>query len=316
MNFPSHDTGDVRYGYYAITAYRRGDKTVRAPLQFDFHSISKTMISPACQGCALGYLPAPMPLSADSEPAVRDPKKLNRTAWTLVAIMLVGGWLILKSYEKWAVKQSADDRPSIVHRIHKERDLRMIRQDGKTAELFDLRGHVFVINVISLKHPETSERSLAVMKRLADTYSGTTDFNLVSLVVDPMPAGEVVSALTEAAETHGMKLPQWWLGGNESDTLQKFIRNELKPSVPPSEVDGKWVFDPAIVLIDKDGHLRRAVVPQKQGGPPFVATFDFDQAAKWDAEGKKTGTDLSNEAQLEALLGNTIDTLLAEPFQP
>ena len=257
-----------------------------------------------------------MPLPADAEPAVRDPKKLNRTAWTLVAIMIAGGWLVLKAYEKWAVKQSADDRPSIVHRIQKERDLRVIRQDGKTADLFDLRGHAFAIHVVSLRDPEVSARSLAVMKRLAEKYAGNADFRLVSLVVDPIPAGEIVSTLEKAAETHGMKLPQWWLGGNEPETLHKFIRNELKPSVPPHEEDGKWVFDPAIVLVDKNGHLRRAVIPQKQGGPPFVATFDFDQAAQWDAEGKKTGTELSNEAQLEVLLETTIDKLLAEPFEP
>ncbi len=257
-----------------------------------------------------------MPLPADYEPAVRDPKKLARTAWVLVAIMLIGGWLILKSYEKWAVQQSADDRPSIVHRIQKERDLRVVRQDGKTADLFELRGHVFVVNVISLKDPNASARSLAVMKRLAETYAGNPDFNLVSLAVEPMPAGEVVSELTKAADAHGMKLPQWWLGANEPGTLHTFIKNELKTTVPPHEADGKWLFDPTLVLIDKNGHLRRAVVPQKQGGPPFVATFDFDQAAKWDAEGKKTGTDLSNEAQLEALLAKTIAQLLAEPFKP
>lgn len=257
-----------------------------------------------------------MSFPADSEPAVRDPKKLNRTAWTLVTIMLVGGWLILKAYEKWAVQQSADDRPSIVHRIQKERDLRVVRQDGKTAELHDLRGQVFAINVICLKNPGTSARSLAVMKRLAEKYSDRADFNLVTLVVDPIPAGEVVSILSEAAETHAMILPQWWLGASERDTLHTFIKNELKTAVAPHEKEGAWVFDPSIILVDKSGHLRRAVVPQKQGGPPFVATFDFDQAAKWDAEGKKTGTDLTNEAQLEHLLGKTIDTLLAETLTP
>jgi hypothetical protein len=113
-----------------------------------------------------------------------------------------------------------------------------------------------------------------------------------------------------------MKLPQWWLGGNEPDTLHKFIKNELKATMPPHEKDGQWAFDPTLVLIDKNGHLRRAVVPQQQGGPPFIATFDFDQAAKWDADGKKTGTDLSNEAQLEVLLAATIEKLLAEPFKP
>lgn len=256
-----------------------------------------------------------MPLPADSAAAERDPKKLRRTAWILAASMFAGGLLVLKAYEKFATRQSADDRPAIVHRIRKERDLRLIRQDGKTAELYDLRGRVFVLNVVSLANPAAAERSLAVMKRLARTHAGTPDFHLVSLVVDPPPAGELVSTLAKTAELHGMKLPQWWLGGNEGATVRKFIKNELKPSIPPYEADGKVVFDPAVVLVDRNGHLRRAVVPQKRGGPPFVATFDFDQAAKWDAEGRKTGTDLSNEAQLEVLLEKTVETLLAEPSE-
>lgn len=257
-----------------------------------------------------------MPSPADYEPAIRDPKKLARTAWILVGIMLLGGCLILMAYQKWAVQKSADDRPSIVHRIQKERDLRVIRQDGKTADLFDLRGRVFVINVISLNDPDASARSLAVMKRLAETHGGNPDFNLVSLVVEPLPAAEVLATLSKNAESQGMKLPQWWIGSNESGTLHKFIKNELKVTVPPHEADGKWLFDSSLVLVDKNGHLRRAVVPQKHGGPPFIATFDFDQAAKWDADGVKTGTELGNEAQLEVLLGKTIDQLLAEPFKP
>ena len=85
--------------------------------------------------------------------------------------------------------------------------------------------------------------------------------------------------------------------------------------MPPGEVEGRWKFDPSIVLVDRNGHLRRAVVPQKKGGPPYIAPFDFDQAAQWDAEGKKTGTDLSNAQQLELLLMETIEKLLAEPFE-
>ena len=112
-----------------------------------------------------------------------------------------------------------------------------------------------------------------------------------------------------------MKLPQWWLGGNEPKTLHKFIKNELKATTYPNETTGKWDYDAAIVLIDKNGHIRRAVVPQKQGGPPFIATFDFEQAAAWDAKGAKTGTDHTNAEELEFLLNTTIDKLLAEPFK-
>lgn len=260
-----------------------------------------------------------MSLSADLEPAVRDPKKLRRTAWILVTIMLIGGFLVLKAYEDWAGKKAADTRPAIIHRIQKERDLRLLRQDGKQAELFDLRGGVFVINVLSLRDPDAAARSMAVMKRLAEQRAGEKDFHLVTLVLDPIPADQLRDTLAKAAETHCMKLPQWWLGSNQPGTLHKFIKNELKASIYPNETGGKWNYDPAIVLIDRNGHIRRAVVPKTLNGKPVkpkVVGFDFDQAAEWDAKGMKSGTDRSNEAELEILLEKTINALLAETSGP
>ena len=61
------------------------------------------------------------------EPAVRDPKKLRNTALILVGVMLLGGWLVLKAYEKWSVSQSGDNRPAVIYRITKERDLRILQ---------------------------------------------------------------------------------------------------------------------------------------------------------------------------------------------
>ncbi len=254
-------------------------------------------------------IPAPLTL----EPAIRDPRKLRNTAFILIGIMLAGGWFVLKAYEKWTLSQAKDDRPAMIYRITKERDLRMLRQDGKEANLADLRGSVIAINVFSLRDPAAATRSMAVMKRLSESRAAEGKFTLVSLLVDPFPADKIIAALTEAAVAQNMKLPQWWLGSNEPKTLHKFIKNELKANTYPNKTTGKWDYDAAIMLIDKNGHIRRAVVPQKQGGPPFVATFDFDQAAAWDAKGAKTGNSLSNAEQLETLLNHTIDTLLAEP---
>lgn len=257
-----------------------------------------------------------MPLPDPSlEPAIRDPKKLRNTAFVLVGIMLLGGWLVLKAYEGWSVGQAKDNRPAIIYRITPERDLRMLRQDGKTVDLVELRGKVIAVNVFNLRDPEIAARSMAVMKRLSESRAANPDFHLVSLVIDPLPAEKLLATLTETATTHGMKLPQWWLGGNEPKTLHKFIKNELKATTYPNETTGKWDYDAAIVLIDKNGHIRRAVVPQKQGGPPFIATFDFEQAAAWDAKGAKTGTANTNAGELEVLLNHTIDKLLAEPFE-
>ncbi|MES2923667.1 MAG: hypothetical protein V4819_19080 [Verrucomicrobiota bacterium] len=257
-----------------------------------------------------------MPLPDPSlEPAIRDPKKLRNTALVLVAIMFLGGWLVLKAYDRWSVQQAPDERPAIIYRITPERDLRMLRQDGRIVDVVDLRGKVIALNVTSLRDPQAAELSMAVMKRLAQSRADTKDFNLITLVVDPLPSEKLLTSLAETATANGMKLPQWWVGGNEPATLHKFIKNELKANIYPNEAGGKWLYDSSIVLIDKNGHIRRAVVPQKRGGPPFIATFDFEQAAAWDAKGAKTGTEHNNLQQLEILLNQTIDTLLEEPFK-
>jgi hypothetical protein len=258
-------------------------------------------------------MPLPDP---NFEPAIRDPKQLRKTAYILVGIMLLGGWLVLKAYGKWSSSQSKDDRPAVVYRITPERDLRMLRQDGKEAELVHLRGKVIAVNVTSLRNPQAAELSSAVMKRLAESRALTENFHLVSLILDPIPSEKLAATLSETATAQGIKLPQWWLGSNEPKTLHKFIKNELKANIYPNEQSGKWEYDSSIVLIDKNGHVRRAVVPQKRGGPPFVATFDFAQAASWDAKGVKTGTERNNVQELETLLNTTIDKLLAEPFKP
>ncbi len=258
-----------------------------------------------------------MPLPDPSlEPAIRDPKQLRKTALILLGIMLVGGCLVLKAYEKWSINKSKDDRPAVIYRITKERDLRMLRQDGKEADLADLRGHVIAVNVMSLRDPQAAELSAGMMKRLAEKHAVTADFNLVSLIIDPLPVKKLSITLRETATAQGMELPRWWLGSNEPKTLHKFIKNELKANIYPHEAAGKWEYDSSIVLIDKNGHVRRAVVPQKQGGPPFIATFDFAQAASWDAKGVKTGTARSNVNELELLLDQTITKLLTEPFKP
>ena len=183
------------------------------------------------------------------------------------------------------------------------------------ADGVDRRRNVIAVNVTSIRDPQAAELSMAVMKRLAATRAGNKEFSLITLVVDPLPSDKLHASLAELAAANGMNLPQWWVGGNEPKTLHKFIKNELKTNIYPNEVGGKWLYDSSIVLIDKNGHIRRAVVPQKQGGPPFIATFDFEQAAQWDKDGIKTGTDRSNEGELEHLLQTTIDTLLKEPAE-
>jgi len=136
----------------------------------------------------------------------------------------------------------------------------------------------------------------------------------VTLLLDPIPREELEETLASAADEMGIGMPQWWLGTNDAVDLHRFIKNQLKADVfPHLDDDGKWVFDTTLTLIDRNRHIRHAVVRQEnQSGPPYLAAFDFDQAAGWDTQGIKTGTDRTNVEELEALLDKTIRQLLVE----
>lgn len=252
---------------------------------------------------------APTPL----EPAIRDPRKLRKTAGVLVGLMVVGGFMIHLAYEKSSKRQNEDGRPSIVARLTPEKDLRVLRQDGAQVDLLQNEGKVWVATAVSASQPETSARTLAVMKRLSEKYAGREDFVLVCLVIDSGERAKLDAMLTEAAAKIGATLPQWWVVSQRQEELHKFVKNEFKLSQFPHQENGKWLFDTSLVLVDRNRHVRQAVIPQKQGGPPFVARFDFDQAAGWDAKGIKSGTERTNEEELELRLIETIETVLAEP---
>ena len=268
------------------------------------------------QGPAPRYVPAEKMPAHDLEPVVPDPKKLRRTAWILVAIMIVGGFVILKAYEKRTKEAISDDRPSFVTQISQTKDLTFLRQDGKVTDLMSLKGKVLVVQSLPQAQPEGL--SSGVMKRLAGEYAGNEDLVLVTLVLDPGPAEALPAQLQAVAADLGAGLPQWVVGSNEKQTLHKFIKNEFKANMLPHEEGGKWAYDGSLVLIDRNRHVRRAVVPKVKVDQPDVVSsnkvvsFDFRQAAEWDEKGLKTGTDLSNVQRMEELLGETIATLLAE----
>jgi len=250
----------------------------------------------------------------DMTPVIPDPKKLRRTAFALVVVMVVGGVLILKAYEKRAQESSEDNRPSFLTQISAPKDLIYMRQDGEIKELIALKGKVLVLQSLAKSQPD--ETVTGAMKALSEKFAEREDVVLVTLMLDPGKSDELGGQLKGLAEELGAELPHWIVASNERPTLHKFIKNEFKANMLPYEEGGEWHYDRSLVLIDKNRHVRRAVVPQKRGGAPFVAAFDFEQAENWDEEGIKTGTELSNVEQLENLLADTIEILLEEKAKP
>lgn len=252
------------------------------------------------------------------EPVERDPRKLRKTALILLVIMIASGIGIYVAYVKWGhqqIQQQAEHaRPGIVGRIDDKSEFGVVRQDASGAKISDLFGKVWVVCGVSVKDPDSWKATREVLLRLNQRYGSRDDFRIVCFTVDPNH--EEPAVLDAAAKELGVGLPNWWFAGAGEEFVHKFLKNQLKLGVMPHLKDGKWIYDSSITLVDRDRHIRRAVVPQKRGGPPYVAPFDFAQAAEWDAKGVKTGVEKNNVEQLEFLLVQTIEELLAQPVAP
>lgn len=232
------------------------------------------------------------------EPAARDPRRLRRTAWVLVGLMVFSAVIVLANYLRLAERQAQESRAAFLGRLNQ--NLAVVRQDGSSAGLLDLAGDVWVVGAVSVADPAGCRRSLEVMGRLAQRHRERADFHLVCLTVDP--EAEPPAKLAEFARGIGAELPQWWFGAAGQDFVHKFLKDKLKLGMLPHRgADGKWVYDASLVVIDRNRHLRGGKVP-----------FDFEAAARWDAEGRREGIAKSNVEELEERLQRLVDELLGE----
>jgi cytochrome oxidase Cu insertion factor (SCO1/SenC/PrrC family) len=243
------------------------------------------------------------------EPAVRDPAKLRKTAFFIVLFAVISAVVVLWNYSIAAGKQNTSDRPAYHGNVFF--NLKFLRQDGKTCGFDDLKGKIWIIQPCSVTQPATCALSTTALQRLRVKYQDNADVAFVSLVIDPGPAEGALKMLQQAAEQQSAKLPQWWFGTTEPAVLHKYLKDKCRLGMLPHIHEGTWVYDSSLIVVDRDMKLRRAVIPQQKGGRPYVTGFDFAQAAEWDKEGKKTGTENTNQEEMQSLLEKTIERLLA-----
>lgn len=251
----------------------------------------------------------------DLEPAVRDPKKLRLTGAVLAVLIVVSGFGILIAYNQSAKRQAGDDRPAL-GQGRLDKNFRVWRQDESEAGLLDMAGEVFVISAVSFEQAEDWRHTRKVLENLKARYGERDDFHIVMLTVDP--ENEPPAKLGAYAKDLGAELPFWWLAGASEESIHKFLKRRLKAQLVPQNKDGKWEYDPSLVVIDRDRHLRQATVRARNAEGKELnfrnpVPFDFEEAAEWDAEGRSEGLEKSNVETLEGLLHKTIDQLLEQP---
>jgi len=246
-----------------------------------------------------------MPVDPNTlEPAIRDPKALRRTAIILLVVIIAGGIGIIMAYAKLTERQAMDPRPIFEGRLNE--NLGVVRQDGTAGGLLDLDGKVWLACAVCVNQPESWARSREVMARLAKHYAGNDQVALVCLTIDP--DREPPEVLAKTAKELGAEVPKWWFAAAGQEFVQRYLKDKFRLGALPYQVDGKWVYNPKILVVDKNHHLRAG----KNG--KAVVEFDFDRAASWDAEGKNEGIDKkTNVETMEDVLIRTVDALLLEP---
>jgi cytochrome oxidase Cu insertion factor (SCO1/SenC/PrrC family) len=255
------------------------------------------------------------------EPAERDPVKLRRTAWILVALMVVGSVLVLIAYNRQAEEIAEDDRPAFITRLRLDKhDFKLWRQDEEEVNLLDLAGEVFVIVPVVFSQPDSWDTTRQILFDLRERYGERDDFHVVTITLDP--ENEPPAELAGYAEDLGAELPFWWLAAAREESVHKYFKNVLQAGFMPRREDGRWIYDPSVSLVDRDRHVRQPTVRARKANGRELnyrnpVKFDFEQAAEWDEKGRQEGLDQSNVETLRGMLFETIDRLLAaEPEEP
>jgi protein SCO1/2 len=186
-----------------------------------------------------------------NEPARRFPW-LTGIGLLLILLMLSLAFLLAKA-------QSHKEHLAALPIYAQVADFSLTNQDNKVVSLANLRGHVWVADIIFTRCPGPCLRMTRQMKELQDALSNNS-IKLISLTTDP--DYDTPAILKIYAEHNGADTGRWsFLTGTKKqvnglavDSL-KLSAVEKKPEerVTPEDL---WVHSTIFVIVDKRGQLR------------------------------------------------------------
>lgn len=194
----------------------------------------------------------------DLEPAERNPAELRRTAFILVAIMVVGAAFVLYAYKRH--EQNIDpDRPPILAKI--TRNLAAKNQRDEFASVSGLEGKVWFAAPFCVSQPNENKYAIAAMKEIDAYYKDREDIHFVLLSIEGVDQGVTPKELAEAQQKLDLDGKRWTLMTSNNTKKQRgYIKDQLKLGIvsPRTSDDpvGKWRFPSQIALVDRGLHIR------------------------------------------------------------
>lgn len=207
------------------------------------------------------------------------PERISRTIWIGVGLVVI---LISVSYVLSRVQPGRAQSQSALPVISQVADFTLTNQNGRTATLADLRGHVWVADIIFTRCAGPCPRMTKQMKSLQDALPPASRTKLVTLTTDPeFDSPEV---LGKYAARFGADTNRWtFLTGTKTgiaalavDSL-KLTAVEKKPE-ERTDADDLFIHSTIFVVVDKQARLRMAFETTGEGiewtnvQPAIIAT--------------------------------------------
>jgi protein SCO1/2 len=193
-------------------------------------------------------------------------ERLSRTIWIgvgLVLVILCGTYVFSQFQPR---KRLAPKLPV----LGQVADFTLTNQAGQPVTLTDLRGKVWVADIIFTRCAGPCPRMTKQMASLQDTLPPTSRAKLVTLTTDP--EFDTPGVLKKYPERLGLKTTDRWMfltgakkeiAGLAIDSL-KFTAIEKKPA-ERTNADDLFIHSTIFVVVDKQARLRAAFETDGEG---------------------------------------------------
>lgn len=178
--------------------------------------------------------------------------------WTVAAglflVLATLGMIVLLAELK--SKPAAPPLP-VISRIA---DFTLTNENGAATSLADLRGHVWVADIIFTRCPGPCLRMTRQMKELETGLSSDANTKLVSLTTDP--DFDTPPVLTKYAERFGVDTNRWMFLTGTKKQIGDLATSSLKLTAIPKDASEQqsendlFVHSTIFVIVDKQAQLR------------------------------------------------------------
>lgn len=198
-------------------------------------------------------------------------ERLSRTLWVGVGLLIVilAVAMVLSRVEP---KHGRTAAPPVLGQVA---DFTLTNQNGQAVTLANLRGHVWVADIIFTSCAGPCPRMTKQMKTLQDALPPASRARLVTLTTDPDT--DTPAVLKTYAARFGADPDRWmFLTGTKKEIKAlssgglKLGSEEVKPEQRADEND-LFIHSTYLVLVDKQARLRAVFETEGEGVDPIRA---------------------------------------------